>query len=146
MEDKFHLGIKAIIRNSRGQLLLLKVKPEQLKGARGESYWDIPGGRIHKGSTVEETLRREVEEETGVTTIKSFIPFTMVLSNKVRIPVGKETVGLILSSYLCNVGDASQIKISNEHIEYGWFTPKEAEKLLAFKYPKEFIDKLSELE
>lgn len=64
-EDSFHLGIKALIRNSDGKALLLKVNKEQLKGYSGEAYWDIAGGRIHKNSTVEETLRREVEEETG---------------------------------------------------------------------------------
>ncbi len=104
MEDEFHLGIKAIIRNEEGKILLLKVNLKTLKGYQGEPYWDIPGGRIHKDSTIEETLRREVQEETGITTIESFTPFTMVLSKNIRIPVGDKTVGLILSSYICNVG------------------------------------------
>jgi len=146
MEDKFHLGIKAIIRNSEGKILLLKTNLKKLKGYAGEPYWDIPGGRIHKSSSVKETLRREVEEETGITSIQDFSPFTMVLSNNIRIPVGDKTVGLILSSYVCNVGNVSQIKLSDEHTEFGWFTPQEAEKLLAVKYPQEFVDKISELE
>lgn len=146
MEDKFHLGIKAIIRNSEGKILLLKTNLKKLKGYTGEPYWDIPGGRIHKNSSVKETLKREVEEETGITSIKDFSPFTMVLSNNVRIPVGDDTVGLILSSYVCDVGDVSQVKLSDEHTEFGWFTPQEAEKLLAVKYPQEFVDKISELE
>jgi ADP-ribose pyrophosphatase YjhB (NUDIX family) len=62
-EDIFHLGIKALIRNSAGQILLLKVNKEKLKGYQGEAYWDIPGGRIQKDSTVEETLKREIQEE-----------------------------------------------------------------------------------
>lgn len=145
MEDNFHLGIKAIIRNGEGEILLLKTNPKQLKGYSGEPYWDIPGGRIHKNDTVEGTLKREVEEETGITSIKSFKPFSMVLSNNIRIPVDNDTVGLILSSYLCDVGNASNIKISDEHTEFGWFSPQEAENLLAVKYPKEFVDKISEL-
>jgi len=145
MEDIFHLGIKAIIRNSEGRILLLKVNPKKLKKYSGEPYWDIPGGRIHKNSNIEDTLKREVREETGITSISSFSPFTMVLSNNVRIPVGADTVGLILSSYICNVGDIKSITISDEHIDFGWFSPKETGELLAIKYPKEFVDKLSEL-
>lgn len=68
-EDCFHLGIKALIRNSEGKLLLLKVNPAQLRNHEGDPYWDLSGGRIHRGSTIEETLRREVAEETGITSL-----------------------------------------------------------------------------
>ncbi len=143
-EDVFHLGIKAIIRNSRGEVLLLKTNPAELRGDNGESYWDIPGGRIHKGTSIEEALKREVEEETGIATIKEFKPFSMVLSN-IRIPTNDGSVGLILSSYLCEVENVENIKLSNEHIEYKWFSPQEAAKLLEFKYPREFVEKFGEL-
>lgn len=144
-EDLFHLGIKAIIRDTNGKILLLRTNSKTLKGYKGEPYWDIPGGRIHKESTIEETLKREVEEETGITSIKKFVPFSMVLSNNIRIPIGDDTVGLILASYVCEVDDVGDIKLSDEHTKYGWFSSKEARKLLAIKYPKEFVKKLSEL-
>lgn len=143
-EDSFHLGVKAIIRNNEGKILLLKVNLKQLKNFKGEAYWDIPGGRIQKDSTIEDTLKREVQEETGICTIHKFLPFSMVLS-KIRIPIDKDSVGLVLSTCICEVGDINNIKISNEHTEYKWFSSKEAAKLLSFKYPQEFIQKLSEL-
>lgn len=143
-EDSFHLGVKAIIRNSKGEVLLLKTNPQTLKGYSGEPYWDIPGGRIHKGSSVEETLKRELQEETGITSLNSMKPFAMVLS-KVRIPVEGGDVGLILSSYICDVGAVQNIEISNEHTEAQWFTPQEASSLLSIKYPVEFVEKLKEL-
>lgn len=143
-EDSFHLGIKAIICNSDGKILLLKTNPAMLKGYTGEPYWDIPGGRIQKNSNIEDTLKREVEDETGIASIKSFTPFSMVLSN-VRIPVGENSVGLILSSYICDIGQITEIKLSDEHVEYQWFEPKEAAELLKVKYPKEFIRKIAEL-
>ena len=139
-EDIFHLGIKAIIRNQKGEILLLKVNKETLKGYSGDAYWDIPGGRIHKGSSIEETLKREVEEETGIRNIKSIKPFSMVLSN-IRIPTSENgTVGLILSSYICEIEETIQITLSEEHREDNWFLPEEASKLLEFKYPKEFTE------
>lgn len=145
-EDCFHLGIKALIRNEEGKILLLKVNPEKLRrcnGYNGEAYWDIPGGRIHRGDTVKETLRREVEEETGIKSIKSFKYFLMVLSN-LRIPLQEGVdVGLILAAYICDVENVKEIKLSEEHSIWQWFTPQEASKLLEFKYPKEFTEKIS---
>lgn len=144
-EDSFHLGIKAIIRNKQGQILLLQTNPAKLKGYSGEPYWDIPGGRIQLSSSVEETLKREVEEETGITNIVSFTPFSMVLST-IRIPIGNTTVGLILSSYICQVGYISSIKISDEHIASQWIDPSTASELLKVKYPPEFVEKISQLQ
>jgi 8-oxo-dGTP diphosphatase len=142
LEDNFHLGVKALIQNNKKQVLLLKVNLAKLKETK-EAYWDIPGGRIQKGDTVEQTLKRELEEETGISHINKFIPFSMVLSN-IRIPVGPGSVGLVLASYLCEV-DADKVRLSSEHTEYKWFTPDEAAKLLSVKYPPEFTDKLAAL-
>lgn len=143
-EDIFHLGVKAIIRDINGKILLLKVNLRELKGQTGIAYWDLPGGRIQQGSSVENTLKRELKEETGIL-IKSIKPFFMVLSN-IRIPVENGDVGLILSAYLCDVGNVSEIKISSEHTEAKWFSPAKATKLLEFKYPKEFTEKLKDLQ
>ena len=142
-EDCFHLGVKALIRNGKGELLLLKVNPQELTEHKGDAYWDIPGGRLHKGDTVEATLRREVEEETGITSLISLRPFRMALS-PMRIPTGGgESVGLILAVYLCEIGEIPQIRLSNEHTDFGWFGPKEASRLLKFKYPQEFTDQIA---
>jgi 8-oxo-dGTP pyrophosphatase MutT (NUDIX family) len=139
-EDCFHLGVKALIQNENNQILLLKVNLAKLKGTK-EAYWDIPGGRVQQGDDVVSTLRRELKEETGITNIKQFTPFSMVLSN-IRIPVGDGDVGLILAAYLCEAEKDSTINISDEHTEYRWFAPVEAAQLLRVKYPPEFTEKL----
>ena len=141
-EDTFHLGIKALIRNNEGKFLLLRVNLEKLHNHSLGAYWDIPGGRIQKGSTVEETLRREVEEETDMTAINAFTKFDMVLSN-IRIPMGVDSYGLILGIYICDVDTPTAINISDEHTEYGWFDSKQASELLKVKYPKEFCEKVA---
>ncbi len=139
-EDCFHLGVKALIRNLSGKILLLKVNPAQLKNYSGEAYWDIPGGRVQRGASVEETLRREVEEETGITNIKATKLVATILSN-IRIPVQNGDVGLLLSVYSCQLSEEpSTIRLSGEHTEAGWFFPKEASELLKVKYPEEFTD------
>src|SRR3989338_139731 len=140
-EDLFQLGIKALIVNSDGKILLLKVNKEMLKGFSGDPYWDIPGGRIHRGSTIEETLKREVKEETGITNITNTTPLAMVLSN-IRIPWNNSDTGLIISVYVCEVNEPAEVILSNEHTEFRWFEPKEAGALLQVKYPKEFTEKI----
>jgi 8-oxo-dGTP pyrophosphatase MutT (NUDIX family) len=138
-EDIFHLGIKALIRDQQGEVLLMQVNPAKLNGEH-KDYWDLPGGRIQKGDSVEDTLRREVLEETGINELTSIQPVTMVLSN-LRIPTGNnESVGLILGVYACTVPDGIEIILSDEHIAYEWYAPTKAAGLLRVKYPGDFCD------
>jgi len=143
-EDIFHLGVKALIKNKQNKILLLKVNNDLLRGYSGEPYWDIPGGRIQKNQTIEETLQREVDEETGIKEILSVSKLDMVLS-KIRIPIAESSVGLILAVYICTVPEDIEINLSGEHTSFEWFNPQEASKLLEIKYPKEFCKKISQL-
>ncbi len=138
-EDIFHLGVKAIIRNHYGEMLLLKANPVFVKSAKKRAFWDLPGGRIRRGDTIEETLKREVEEETGITSFVSFRPLTAFVM-PVRIVTGDTDVGLIFSVYLCEVNEIYEIRLSKEHTEARWAAPSEAAHLLGRRYPKEFID------
>ena len=141
-EDCFHLGIKAVIRNEQGKLLLLEINPDSLKDYVGPTYWDIPGGRVQLNDTVEETLKREVFEETGITDVRSVAPLAMILSN-IRIT---PKVGLILWLYLCDTPMTKNIRLSDEHLRAEWFTPAEAASLLRVKYPKKATDAIRALE
>ena len=52
-------GCNAIIQNSKGQILL-----QQRAYPRGK--WGLPGGLMELGESTEETIHREVKEETGL--------------------------------------------------------------------------------
>src|ERR1044072_2703168 len=143
-EDVFHLGIKALIRSHEGKILLMQVNPAKLNGGQ-KDYWDLPGGLVQKGDSVDDTLKREGLEETGIAHITDIRPVSMVLSN-IRIPLGgHESVGLILSIQTCTIPDGVTVALSDEHIAYGWFTPKGASKLLRVKYPEDFCEAIAAL-
>lgn len=55
--DKFNVRTGAYVFNDKKELLLLKTP-------RGR--WGIVGGHLEKGESVEEGLRREIREESGL--------------------------------------------------------------------------------
>lgn len=52
----YRVSIKAIIRNERGELLLVREQG---------GTWSLPGGGIDHGESDKEALRRELREEIG---------------------------------------------------------------------------------
>lgn len=138
----FYIGVKALIENKQGQILLLKADVTKHRNV-DEPYWDIPGGRIEEGDSVLETLEREIEEETGVSEMNINGLFIAVVSNH-EIPTDDRTLGLALMVYRASIPDGSEIQIDpSEHIDYEWTSKEEAAKRLSNKYPPEFTHKLA---
>lgn len=48
----------------RGQRFLMTSRPA---GKVYEGYWEFPGGKVEAGETIEQALRRELQEELGIT-------------------------------------------------------------------------------
>ena len=138
-EDCFHLGVKALIRNTNKRILLLKRNHKLEK-----TYWDLPGGRLQKGESLMTALMREVKEETGLSEIHQVLPFSMILTD-IRIPVVRDDVGLIFSIFLCDISFPFSPQLSEEHISFDWFTPLETAQKLT-RYPVEFTEQLINLD
>lgn len=140
-EQKFHVGVKALITNSDGQILLMHEDGSTHRKPM-PNYWDLPGGRMQEGELVLNTLQREVKEETGITTLTDVSFVTAVISNH-RIPLADGTVvGLVLMVYRVLIPENATIKLSDEHIGYEWVATAEARARLTNKYPAEFTDSL----
>lgn len=52
-----------VLIDTQGRFLLTSRPP----GKVYEGYWEFPGGKLEAGETVAEALRRELQEEIGVT-------------------------------------------------------------------------------
>lgn len=139
-EKLFQVGVKALATNSEGKILVLDSGDWHLK--HHIRHWDIPVGRIQEGHSAVETLRREVEEETGIKKITDHAFFTAAISNFKDIPADGHMVGLLLMIYKVTIPENSKIVLSNEHSGHEWVDKKEAAKRLAYKYPPEFTDLL----
>ncbi|MDL2363607.1 MAG: NUDIX domain-containing protein [Patescibacteria group bacterium] len=139
-EKKFHVGVKGLIKNSDGKLLLMKEDVSNHSIPTSE-YWDLPGGRMSQGELILETLAREIEEETGITEFSEPVFKTAVISNH-EIKVEDEVLGLALFVYQVVVAEDAIIRLSHEHLAYDWFEITEAKELLRHKYPTEFTELL----
>ena len=62
-KDEFRVVVKALI-TEKGEILLGKKEEDEDHEIGGE--WHILGGHLEKGEQVEEAVKREVEEETGL--------------------------------------------------------------------------------
>src|SRR5574344_157229 len=98
-------AVVAFIVNDEGELLVEKRKNDPAKGTL-----DLPGGFADMFETVEESLRREVEEETGLELIGEKYMFS--LPNKYHYS-GLDIPTLDMF-YLCKVKDLSVLKASDD--------------------------------
>lgn len=57
------VAVGVLIRESDGALLITS-RPE---GKPRAGWWEFPGGKLEAGESVEQALRRELQEELGVT-------------------------------------------------------------------------------
>ncbi|MFT9497964.1 NUDIX hydrolase [Anaerosolibacter sp.] len=76
-----------------------------------EPWFDLPGGRMEFGETAEETLIREVHEETGLT-----VKPIKLLDTWNYITEDYQITGII---YSCEI-DKGEVVLSDEHDGYKW--------------------------
>jgi 8-oxo-dGTP diphosphatase len=113
------VGVKGLLLR-RGRLLLLRRHP---RDAIYPGRWDLSGGGVEVGHTLEESLRREIREETGLR-VRVGRPFDVRL---VRIPVrGDRTFPSLLVTFrVPSVGRGAVRLDPSEHIEARWVGPGE---------------------
>ena len=139
----FFVGIKGLIRNSQGEILLLLADVTGFRDG-GVPYWDLPGGRIEEGDDELGTLHKEIQEETGITELGDVkYLHSVISSHTIPIKDSNRMAGLVLRIWQVEIPEDSKIIISDEHTGYEWVAPVEAAKRLGNKYPTEFCDSIA---
>ena len=126
----FNVGIKGVIQ--AGDKILL------VHGGKDRSFWDTPGGRMDDDETVEQTLRRELQEE--LPGIENIEVHEILYANRIPgLALGDK--GLFLVWYRVTADFPYGVHLSDEHESYKWCTKAEARELLSVN-TREVVDKL----
>ncbi len=107
----YGMTVRAIIADEAGRLLLLR-RAAQSRNFVGE--WEFPGGKMDDGEMVDEALRREVREETGLEIgIDSVACVTEFEMPHIRVAM--------LCFYAHQTG--GELRLSDEHDDFTWVPP-----------------------
>jgi len=118
MKPKMFVATKAFIVH-QGKILILRESNKYQDGANTGRY-DIPGGRVEPGQRFDESLLREIKEETGLK-VKINKPFFV---NEWR-PVVRDEPWQIVGTFFECTPEHDQIILSEDHDDYQWIDPKE---------------------
>lgn len=112
------VGVGALVQMG-GKILLIRRAEEPGKG-----LWSIPGGLIEVGETLRDAVKREVEEETGISVeVGELID---VMENIIRDDDGKVKFHYVLIDFEAKPASENiELTPSSEVLEARWFTPDE---------------------
>lgn len=132
---KYVKSVGAVILNKENRVLIMF--------QRENHYWEFPKGKVEMGEEAEEqkTLKREIQEETGLSDLK-IIPgfkyhlrYQFILRGQV---IRKDNI-----YYLAKTA-RNEIKLSDEHLKYKWVSLIAVNRYLKHKNQRILIYKLRE--
>ncbi len=119
-----------IVLFNEQKVLLLQYAKGQKEGEWDlQGHWDFPKGHVDKGETEIETATRELEEETGIKNIILLDNFRKTINYTIQKrdrKISKEVVFFIATTV------ETEINLSHEHVDYGWFDFTSALKQLTY--------------
>lgn len=115
------IAMKAVIVNDEGKVLILREAKTYSEGTNTGRY-GVPGGRLNPGEPFLDGLNREVMEETGLE-----VTVEQPLFVGERFPVIHEVPNQIVMVYFVCRAKSTQVELSDEHDDYQWVSPAEAE-------------------
>ncbi len=151
----FEKSVGAVVFRREGNkiLYLLIQHPGKDKNDKQGGHWDLPKGHIEKGESWEETLKREVKEETGISRLKIIPGFSTWIKYFYRAKGDEEkrrrksktgvNVFKIVTFYLAET-KGKKVKLSYEHINYAWLEYKQAVERITYKQTENVLERANE--
>ena len=116
--------VRLIIVNSEGKVLILKRHNSEY--ATGQ--WCLPGGKVDYGDTLEETVRKELREETSLTCTSARFLF---FQDSLPLEAGK--MHCINLYFECTA--TGEILLNEESSEFAWIGPSDITQYqIAFRH------------
>lgn len=116
-EKAMHKSVRGIIKKDNGIILIHRLKPREDGTIR--DYYVVPGGKMEQGESEEETVKREVFEELGITveTERKLLEYNSGYDDSIQI------------FYLCKyidgvVGTGNGPEMTNKSEYKGSFNPE----------------------
>jgi 8-oxo-dGTP diphosphatase len=118
--------VKGLIFNEGKVLIVKRSNEEEIGGGT----WELVGGKIDFGETLEKALLREIKEEVGLSVIVERILYATTFNTD-------PTRQVVLLTYLCR-SETCTIALSNEHTDFLWATQEEAKWRLTPEIRRDF--------
>lgn len=114
MDDlpRHFVSVAGIVINGEGRILVVK--------RRDNGEWQPPGGVLESDETIEEGLRREIQEETGIEV--HIDRLTGVYKNM--------NLGVVALVFLCELSGGT-LRTSSETEDVRWMSTQEAESTMS---------------
>ncbi len=131
MSERLPIIIQTVIyKVENNQVLFLLLKRSEEKGG----FWNAVNGTMEAGESVAQCREREICEETGINKLlncsEELYKFNFDYKDKT----------MTTRVYTAQVGDKQEIRLNNEHSEYGWFNFNQALEKLKFLDDKRALE------
>ena len=126
-------GAVVFLKNSEVKFLLLHYEA---------GHWDFVKGNVEPNESEQETVIREIREETGITDAKFIEDFKEKIDYFYRrqgVTIHKEVIFFLMETH------TETVTISFEHVGYIWLNYQQAKEKLTFKNARDVLQKAHKL-
>ena len=136
MKQYPEVTVGALIVDENGEILLIR-------SHKWSNKYVVPGGHIEIGETIEETLKREVKEETNLDIeVGEFLGVQESIFDET---FWKKERHFIFLDFVCRLKRKNEIKLNYEAQEYIWIKPEKALEIDVEPYTKKAIERYIEI-
>ena len=105
------VGVGAVVVDGDSVLLVRRAHPPR----QGE--WSLPGGKVELGEALEDAVRRELREETGLEVAVG--PLVELFDRVHRDDAGRVRYHFVIADYLCRPAGGS-LRAGDDAAEVAW--------------------------